>query len=97
MKKIISIIFSIIILFLFPINCYADEDDFSSVYDIIPNEVKDTLSDTEYEIDSFQDVIDIISNDGVFALIKVAFSDYSLPFKSVLTLLLIFLALFLAF
>ena len=89
MKKILSIVFSVIILILFPINCYADEDDFCSVYDIIPNEVKDTLSDTEYEIDSFQDVIDIISNDGVFALIKVAFSDYSLPFKSVLTLLLI--------
>ena len=89
MKKLFLIGISLIILTTYPLNCYAVEDGFDSVYDIVPDNVKDTLSESDYKIEGLQDVIDIISNEGIFSLFKIAFSDYSLPFKTVTTLILI--------
>ncbi|MBQ5885703.1 MAG: hypothetical protein IIW79_04775 [Clostridia bacterium] len=89
MKKLILVCLGLITLISFPLNCYADEDGFGSVYDIVPDNVKDTLNDSDYQIESLQDVIDIISNEGIFSLVKIAFSDYSLPFETVATLVLI--------
>lgn len=88
MKKICLFVITLIIVFLFPLNCYAD-NDFDSVYDIVPDDVKDVFSESEYELKSIQDVINIISNDGLFSLIKIAFSNYSLPLKTITSLLLL--------
>ena len=88
MKRICLLIIALIIVFSFPLNCNAD-DGFESVYDIVPDDIKDVFSESQYEIESIQDVINIISNDGIFSLVKIALSDYTLPLKTIMLLLIL--------
>ena len=86
MKKTVILVFSIIILFSFPLNCYAENDRYNSVYDSTPDDIKDILNESEFNISTLEDLIETVRNEGVFSLIALAFSNYSLPFKTITTL-----------
>lgn len=81
MKKLLFIILFICIIAALPITAAADEDTYSNIFDSIPDDVKDSFENSKYEIDSLDDIISIISNEGLTGIIKITFGSIKLPFS----------------
>ncbi len=87
MKKLIFIAIFLITPILLPISVSAADEVYDTTFNSLPETVKDTLQNSEYEIESLIDVIEIISNDGISAILKIVFSDITLPFDKMVTVI----------
>lgn len=83
MKRIFIflITFLLLLLFFVPVFAFADDDKaYTEVYDILPDNVKDSFEDNG--IESLPDLIEKIQNDGIGIIFDIALNNIRLPFSS---------------
>lgn len=86
MKRILILSLSILFfVILFTVPAYAENDPYTDAYNLIPDEVQDTLKNAD--INSLSSLLELIKDQGIGAVFKVLFSDISLPFSKMLSVL----------